>query len=628
MAKAVRKLGINRYITTNYDFEIERFFQDRGYRNFPLTESDPDTTNGAAQDPGADEFRTDGVGGMLRDYTFERETAADLTAFMIEASPQDAAVFHLHGRATQKDQLVITERDYLKLYLTQDEFRDTVDEGINIAFSGAPLLFLGLGMGETDLLRPLRQFISNRDRTIGYTSMALLPADGPLEARTKFSSALYLHYGVYTMFYGSGFIEIGGQKRGIDWLHRILSLVDSLSKELKKWDRNELPEGRDGKVIATDLYKALGEIGHDLADKDGGYPKETSALAVLYGEKELFLKDMLFLRDKGIPIDLLEQMQHNERKLRCCTFSPTRPRRGLWRTHHYDEDTFIPGETYLGFYTDLLDQIVKAVLKFPNEIKGDKPQRKEIIAPFRIALDGLRGAFVTGTLNAVLDGVAAEKNSWWKKWQESPPHRKAVFQRLETQQDEAPGKCIWDKTARQKAHVGGAVFVRHQVDNVITPILKEHSEAQNYGETVSEADSEGNWRVRPCRATRIRAFDTFIAAAEATFCSLRTQQDTGRRRIITVAAHRGLGKGTFMSAFSTERGQALYRNAVWPKKENGEVEFVAQVFVNLGFSPEIASVYDMLGNALADSIGYLRQKWLFAEAKKGFGCESQSITSN
>ena len=609
LAKAVRKLGINRYITTNYDFEIERFFQDRGYRTFPLLETDHDQAEDPAKGPSPDEFRTDGVGGMLRDYTFERETAADLTAFVIDASTQDAAVFHLHGRATETDPLVITERDYLKLYLTQDEFRDTVDEGISIAFSGAPVLFLGLGMGETDLLRPLRQFISNRDRTIGYASMALLPADGPLEARTKFSSALYLRYGVYTIFYGSGYIEIEDQERGIDWLHRILSLVRSLSKELDEWGKKERPEDRDAKAIAKDLYKALGEIGGDLADVERDYPANTSALAVLYGGTERFEKD------KDAPESLLERMQQDECELRCCTFSPTRPRRGLWRTHHYDEDTFIKGDTYLGFFTDLLDQIVKAVLKFPGEMKGSRATRKKSLAPFHIALDGLQGAFVTGALNAALDGIAEEKNSWWKKWQESPPHRKAAFQRLEPRQDEKPRKCLWDQTAHKRAHINGAVFVRHQVDNVITPKLKADFDAPNYGDPVCKADSEGNWRVKPKYATRIRAFDTFVTAAEATFGDYPTEQDTGRRRVITVAAHRGLGKGTFMSAFSTERGRALYRSAVWPKKPKGEVEFVAQVFVNLGFSPEIASVYDMLSNALADSIGYLRQKWLFARAK-------------
>lgn len=27
-------MGIKRYLTTNYDMEIERFFQDRGYRKY------------------------------------------------------------------------------------------------------------------------------------------------------------------------------------------------------------------------------------------------------------------------------------------------------------------------------------------------------------------------------------------------------------------------------------------------------------------------------------------------------------------------------------------------------------------------------------------------------------------
>ncbi|MDJ0826171.1 MAG: SIR2 family protein [Rhodobacter sp.] len=614
LPKAVLGLGIDRYITTNYDFEIERFFQDRGYRNFPPGENTQDPLDGPQPERSPDDFRSDGIGGVLRDYTFERETAADLTAFMIEASPQDAGVFHLHGRATENDPLVITERDYMKLYLTQDEYRDTVDEGINIAFSGAPLLFLGLGMGETDLLRPLRQFISNRDRTIGYTSLALLPADGPLEARTKFSSALYLRYGVYTIFYGSGFIKIKGKKRGIDWLHRILTLIKALGKELTKWEADERPEKRRNDKIALDLFKALREVGADLADAEDGYPKTTSALAVLYGGEELYREDKAGLPEmdpEEVPQDLLDRMEDKKKcRLRCCRFSPTRPRRGMSRTQHYDEDTFIKGKQYLGFFTDLLDQVVKAILRFDDEMPQGKDDRKKALAPFRIALDGLHGAFVTGSLNASLDGIAAEQKSWWKKWQESPPHRKAAFQRL------PPAKKFpWDPKGRAYAHDGKAIFVRHQVDNVITPTPSDDDGVPDYGADVVQQDVHGNWRVKWEYATRIRAFDTFIAAAESTLRGYGTHYDVGRRRIITVAAHRGLGKGTFMSAFSTPRGQALYRNAVWPKSERGAVTFVAQVFVNLGFSPEIASVYDMLAHSLVDAIGFLRQARLLDQAR-------------
>ena len=241
MPKIHRDLKISLYITTNYDFEIERYFQDIGFRDF---DEAPKTSGGQVDQPGPtdSDMRRDELGRVLRDRSFAPENAAQLTTFAMASGESGADIMHLHGRATKTDGLVITERDCMRLYLTDDEYRPTIDEGIQIAFSGAPLLFLGLGMEETDLLRPLRQFISNRDRTIGYTSIALLPAEKALAARTKFSASLYMRYGVHTVFYGSGQLPYQNAKDKdgenkqfpLDWLHRIIELCGGLRDELGK----------------------------------------------------------------------------------------------------------------------------------------------------------------------------------------------------------------------------------------------------------------------------------------------------------------------------------------------------------------------------------------------------------
>lgn len=167
MAIMARDLGIRTYITTNYDFEIERFFQDSGYRQFSPDGADVDAFDPLRPWTMAKGYRSDSIGGVLSDETFEPDQAANLVSFALGSEWRDAAVFHLHGRATKNDSLVVTERDYMNLYLRQDEFRETTNEAISLAFGSKPILFLGLGMGEADLLRPLRQFISNRDRIMG-----------------------------------------------------------------------------------------------------------------------------------------------------------------------------------------------------------------------------------------------------------------------------------------------------------------------------------------------------------------------------------------------------------------------------------------------------------------------------
>mmetsp|Transcript_29097 Transcript_29097/g.56002 ORF Transcript_29097/g.56002 Transcript_29097/m.56002 type:complete len:770 (-) Transcript_29097:6-2315(-) len=294
LAKTVRRLGITRYITTNYDLEIERYFQDMGYRKF-ASEVNRQPAEPELTPPPDDEYRSDPTGGVLMDQTFDRKRASELVAFSAGDTGTDAAVFHLHGRATADDGLVITEHDYMELYLREDEHRDSVNEAITMAFSSAPLVFLGLGMSEADLLRPLRQFMSNRDRTMGYQAVAILPGEKPIEARTKFAVTCFVRYGVHTIFYGSGMVRLGpegaetGEDVYLDWLCRMLELVKSLSSELKKYETGE------GLVPVGDMVSRLCAAVKTV-DTGGGAEapfRTLDALSVLFGRAVDVTQDIM-----------------------------------------------------------------------------------------------------------------------------------------------------------------------------------------------------------------------------------------------------------------------------------------------------------------------------------------------
>ena len=604
LSKIERDLGVRNFITTNYDFEIERYFVDQGYRSFePPAEDDPETV---LRDPASDEekFRSDNIGRVLKDQTFSPVQGSELTRFGLDDRPTGANVFHLHGRATEDGNLVITENDYMKLYLTQDENRDTVDEGISIAFSGAPLLFLGLGMEETDLLRPLRQFISNRDRTVGYTSIALLPADRGMAARAKFSAALFLRYGVHTIFYGSGSIRItyegaGGEKvekdRGIDWLYRMVSLKGALSDIVDDFLKGKR-DYQQSEIISK-LYEDVGEIGPDL--QQDGYPATTKALNVLLG-----LPD-----EKPVDMDMLAarllnrtRVDYLSKGLLYCTFTPVRPRsKEVASPHQNERDATVEGRKYLRFYTALMTQILRITVALP-EMGED--ERKKSLMPLKLALDGLHGAFITASLNAALEGIALGKHQWWRDWQESPPERLAQAQRLEPPAVAKARQFVPITAGPDDAIKVGTSFVRHRVDNVITILDEKRSLTVTPDKLL---DQDQLKREKPARLaeefrTRIRAYDTFVAAVA---CQMRHRPlaDASKRQIITVAARRGMGKGTFMSAFSSSLGQQTYKCAAWPQKD---VVIAGSIFLNLGFSPEIGSAFDMLTNALINVIALLR----------------------
>lgn len=624
LAKTERKMGINCYITTNYDFEIERYFQDQGYRNFPPPEShDPELHQiKSAVDP--DEFQADKIGRTLVDRCFTADRASELTGFALDNNKSGASVFHLHGRASREDRLVITERDYMKLYLTQDENRETIDEGISVAFSGAPLLFLGLGMEETDLLRPLRQFISNRDRTVGYTSIALLPADKSTAARAKFASSLYLRYGVHTIFYGSGTVETEGAATGIDWLCRIVALIEGLRSEISIWEKDDLAgKHRGSKQILKDLYKTVDVIGPELAESEE--KASEYALNFLLGLKgDCTIDEALAgltteYKKTNASGDLSQKGIHDNEfikypKLQVCTFTPSRPRDNPKYTHRTESEATIEGEKYLGLYTELLDSVFKiVVLGGPDMLAssvGKDPkvveERRAAIAPIKTALNGLHSAIMTACLNAALDGISREKDAWWKSWQEPPPERIA----------EASFELVKKSEGTDNRFLA-MTFVRHRVDNTLTGMKTAEDDPLPVGKDkylwLMDASIGDTEPARICHENRtmIRSFDTFIAALKCTFDKEQLEPDPHRRLLVTIAARRGMGKGTFMSAFATQRGKRLYETAAWKnqrwKNRDSSIFIAGYLFINMGFSPEVASAYDMICDATIKVIDALRQ---------------------
>ncbi|HEY1720295.1 MAG TPA: SIR2 family protein [Magnetospirillaceae bacterium] len=184
-------LGIRRFITTNYDLDIEQMMLDLGLR------LRTDGKRFVAESVNAIEARA-------RDFVFARDRAAHLIDFAVQDARLAIDLVHLHGRATEGDKIVATEADYQDLYLRDDGKRDLLDGAINLAFRGNALLFVGNGMGEDDLLRPLRHFMSETQRVRDSSAIALLPDLKGDQDRAEEKVSLLRRYGVYAVHFGRG----------------------------------------------------------------------------------------------------------------------------------------------------------------------------------------------------------------------------------------------------------------------------------------------------------------------------------------------------------------------------------------------------------------------------------------
>lgn len=156
------ELGIDRTITLNYDLEIELAYSQRGKPNADSEKAldelgffDKDRITGriTKQLPGARSMVSD---------IFNRERADRLIEFAVGSADHEYHVLHLHGRADAFDSMVVSYRDYDRLYRRSGLSKAPFEHALKLLFAGNPILFVGIGMSEAEVNRTLQDFVGNQ----------------------------------------------------------------------------------------------------------------------------------------------------------------------------------------------------------------------------------------------------------------------------------------------------------------------------------------------------------------------------------------------------------------------------------------------------------------------------------
>lgn len=202
-------LKLRRFITLNYDQEIEKFFQrNREFDDHRHMVLDPQPSGDDGQNRMLEYY--DGFRSRMTSVTLNDDMIGSLIDFSTLDEEDDYYVFHLHGRVDKPEDIILTERDYQVRYLRDDGSRTAFDEGMNTLFSGNDVLFLGVGMSEADLLQPLRQFMAqgeraNRERDGTIAILANHTTDNKskedCDATERQAIKLHTQFGVKTICY-------------------------------------------------------------------------------------------------------------------------------------------------------------------------------------------------------------------------------------------------------------------------------------------------------------------------------------------------------------------------------------------------------------------------------------------
>ncbi len=207
----VNGMGIDRFLTMNYDVELERAFLRRARRRGAEPEITPFRHLCRERPTDRDDPRTvtieDGLRRAARSATLAPGTVGAMISFAAFARTYERQVFHLHGRLDDPANIVLTQNDYRRVYLPDDDAEQAFLEAQEVTFGGNDFLFVGVGMSEADVLRPFRRFVSRGiapDQSPRSIVCLMAREHDPEKRRKAHEKAIewIVHYDAYTIFYG------------------------------------------------------------------------------------------------------------------------------------------------------------------------------------------------------------------------------------------------------------------------------------------------------------------------------------------------------------------------------------------------------------------------------------------
>ncbi|WP_159007895.1 SIR2 family protein [Bradyrhizobium sp. S69] len=566
----VNRLGVRRFITTNYDLDIERMMLDRGYRLRLSGHDDVSGHNFIAESVNTMEARA-------RDFVFNEQRAAHLIDFAVQDGRFALDVVHLHGRATDGDDIVATEADYQRLYLRDDSGRgrgrDLLDGAINLAFRGNALLFVGNGMGEDDLLRPLRHFMSEGPSGRESDAIALLPDLRGAQSRLEEKATLLRRYGVYTIHFGRGSLDRGDRKEEF-LLSGLIKLIRFLARQIIEIRSRKVPAKGVDEAIKELLDSVQGELRKGEVSKDETTGANGEAATQKTGAREDEHKEagvsrrLVVICDepglKTIKVESVYEIEGRPPSLINCE---------------------------LEAINYLLDFCIRAACGNPDEYFPES-RAAQIIA------ENTEDSIVAGFLSATISRLQETWSDWRKEW----------FGDIAPRLPASPSKGWGNGKASPLLAEGAKIDRRRAIDLPPDYNFQPPARAANDKGDATPDNSTSEDNEPPDGRFRIHTSQTLARACYSLSRHVLVSREgrnsamlaTGRR-VFVLAGARGIGKGHFFSALTEDKGLLKFLEATWREKWRTPKYSAAFAF-NFSFSVELGSGFDRLVRFLGETI--------------------------
>ena len=171
----MRDLPIKRFLTLNYNAELEVAALEimaGANRKKAVEKWEAALHNAAEDDP--TEVRYDTLDGRrLVSQIIDRDRSERLMSFALGVPERQINVLHLHGRYDQPKSMIVSKRDYRELYWRSGLRKPPIEHGLKAIFRGNPILFVGIGMTEDDVMRNFDQFMSDTPQPLDFPRFVL-----------------------------------------------------------------------------------------------------------------------------------------------------------------------------------------------------------------------------------------------------------------------------------------------------------------------------------------------------------------------------------------------------------------------------------------------------------------------
>lgn len=233
--RLLEDLAIDRVITLNYDLEFEWELMTNIEEKEDCGDAGPDrdgllrkllTSSLIAREDCGSLTRLLPNGKSVISDLFSRGRTDRLIEFAVGSPDYEAHVLHLHGRALLADAatMVISQRDYNNQYRRSGVAKLPFEHALRILFAGNPILFVGIGLKESEITATLEQFVSdhpNRRQTPAF----ILWNGPPKEKERDALRFRWLHrYGALALF-DDELVELSASQKREDALIRMAGSI-------------------------------------------------------------------------------------------------------------------------------------------------------------------------------------------------------------------------------------------------------------------------------------------------------------------------------------------------------------------------------------------------------------------